>query len=67
MPIARHTLESSPAIAPLLPIRSHVLLVRNRLSASPPGGVEMVEGLEIEELRRITGLDLAFAKDAEPV
>ena len=28
--------------------------------------VEMVEGLEIGELRRITGLDLTFAKDAEP-
>jgi 3-oxoadipate CoA-transferase beta subunit len=29
--------------------------------------VEMVEGLDIEELRRITGLDLAFTKAAEPV
>ncbi|AOR79910.1 3-oxoacid CoA-transferase subunit B [Novosphingobium resinovorum] len=37
------------------------------LGPSGASVVEMVEGLEIEELRRITGLDLAFAKDAEPV
>lgn len=37
------------------------------LGPSGASVVEMVEGLEIEELRRITGLDLAFAKNAEPV